>query len=287
MNEWDKSLMVILIAGISILSILALFYTQSTTVNNENPISGLSIGTDKSDIVQETPNIEAPISSLYKKEQNFPGYKYCIFVFDYDKEQYAKDLEWVFKEFCNSSNRYPQIKDFLYNEYKVEIIESNETFVTAWYAGNAKILINKKYQAPKNFDLYLAHEIAHSSVETLNIPDWLNEGIATYSAYRFFDTQSKLTPSWRDDYYSFEYWSPLNATYGVNILGYNHAGYVVKAFIDKYGEGTFKNLLLELDGKIQYYDDIDTKNQKVLDAIRNVTNNQSITLNEIIRPEKY
>ncbi len=217
---------------------------------------------------------------LYKPEKNFEGSKYCIFVFD---EQYAEYIvnKTAYKNFCNLSERFPQIQEFLYNEYKIDMEKNEEWQFPAWYVGDARITLNYKYKSAKNLDLYLAHEIAHSSTESLNLPSWFNEGIAQYSAYKFFGTQFKLTPFWFE---GFEYWNPDTASYAENIAGYQHAGYVVKRLVENYGEDVFKKILVNLNGKISYEEDIDTKNKLVIEAIRLATNNQSINLREVIHP---
>jgi hypothetical protein len=112
------------------------------------------------------------------------------------------------------------------------------------------------------------------------LPTWFSEGIAEYSAYRFFGTQYKLTPFWFE---GFEYWE-TNSSYANNIKGYPHAGYVVRILIEKYGVDAFKQILINLDGKIKRNDNADLKNELVVEAIRDAVNNQSLTLQDILHP---
>ncbi len=219
-------------------------------------------------------------SGLYKEPVSFTGYHYCNFVFDYELEDYAKEQEWIFKKFCNLSENYPVIKDFLYDEYFVDVESSDEWQFSAWYYGGGNIIINNKFKRAKNLDIYIAHEIAHSSTENLNLPTWLDEGIAQYSGYRFFGTQTKLTRFW---FQGIEKWNPNTASVGENIKGYTHSGYIIRYFVEEYGDNFISDLLKELYGKINYEDDIDTKNQKVLSAFRKVTNNENLSLDDILR----
>ena len=222
-------------------------------------------------------------SNLEKKSVDFEGYRYCNFVFNYDMEEYVKKLEWAFKKFCNFSEGYPNIREFLYNEYFVEIEESDEVQFVAWYVGNGKIIINKRFKRGQNFDMYLAHEIAHSAAEALSLPSWLDEGIAQYAAYRFFNVQFKLKWYWFE---GVEKWEPSTASISNNIKGYQHTGYIIRDFVESYGDDFIRDLLKELDGKINYGDDIDKKNQKVFDAIRKIVKNESLSVEEIIHKKK-
>ena len=173
-----------------------------------------------------------------------------------------------------------ELAEFLYNEYKVDVEESDEWQFTAWYAGDGQIYINQKFQDASGLNLqrYLAHEIAHSAAESLYLPTWFDEGIARYSERKFLGTDATLYNRWFD---GFEAWDPNNATYANNIKGYDHAAYVVKTFIETYGVEAFKALLIELDGVIGYSDDTDAKNQKVLSAIRTVTGNSTLSLEDV------
>ena len=223
-------------------------------------------------------------SSLYKKPISFEGYKYCNFVFDVNEEDWVKDNEFVFKKFCDFKTGYPPIKDFLYDEFLILLFNNPDLSLTAaLYVGNARIEVNKKFAEAKNLDFYLAHEIAHSSTETLFLPDWLNEGIAQYSAYRYFGTLGKLNSRYWEGLLK---WDPHTASIGDNIKGYYHSGYVLKMFVKNYGDETFKSLLFELDGKMKAGDSIDIKNIEILNAVRKVTGNQTIELIDIVKPAK-
>jgi len=227
--------------------------------------------------MNNTTSLGEEYSRVYKKPTNFEGYHYCNFVFDSEYENYAKEMEYEFVKFCNLSEKYPLINDFLYDEYAIKI-EQGEWQFSAWYRGEGQIVINKVFMRAKNLDIYIAHEIAHSATETLNLPTWLSEGIAQYSAYHFFGTDIKL--GWYG-FEGFEKWDPNTASYGDNIKGYVHSGYIIRSFVKKYGNEQFKALLKELDNKIDYEDSIDLKNQKVLVAFKIVTKNESLSLNDI------
>jgi hypothetical protein len=237
--------------------------SQNTSLDNKNEMSNMT-----------TPNAK---SCLYKETKAFEGYHYCEFSFDYADEEYAKEMEYEFVKFCNLSEKYPLINDFLYNEYSIRLEDGNWQF-SAWYKGNGEIGINKAFSRAKNLDIYIAHEIAHSSTENLNLPAWLDEGIAEYSAHHFFGTEAKL--NWYG-FDGFEKWNPNTASYGDNIKGYIHSGQIIRSFVREYGEEKFKALLERLDCKINYDDDINTKNQKVLEAFREILNNESLSLEDI------
>jgi len=263
---------------IIILIVLAIFLIilSSQNKNYSKPSPQVNNVAEK----ENSEQTKADYGSLQKEEVNFEGYHYCIFVFDPKYENYTKTQNLIYNEFCNVSERFPQIQEFLYNEYKVDI-EKEEWQTAALYTGNGIIILNDQFKSAKNLDLYLAHEIAHSSTESLNIPAWFSEGIAEYSGYRFYGTQYKLNPFWFDTFAS---WDPSYDTYAINIKGYAHAGFVVRHMIETYGVDSFKKILINLDGKIGYSDNTDTKNQKIVEAVREVTGNQTITLMDIINP---
>jgi hypothetical protein len=244
---------------------------------NAVSINASTIANNTVDQTKTETSLEEKYAGLYKEPISFEGYHYCDFVFDPEYETYAKEMEYEFVKFCNLSEKYPLINDFLYNEYSVKIEQENWQ-VAAAYAGQGQIIINKQFMRAKNLDIYIVHEIAHSATETLNLPTWLNEGIAEYSAYHFFGTESKL--SWYG-FEGFEKWNPSTATYGDNIKGYTHSGYIIKSFVKKYGDESFKALLRDLYGKIDYDDNIDIKNQKVLAAFRDILKNESLSLTDI------
>ena len=228
-------------------------------------------------------NYSTSYPSIFKEPTSFIGYTYCSFVFY--NESYFNKSRFLFKSLCNIS-QYPIIKDFLYDYYSINLIEfDNFTFISAQYVGNGNIEINNHFRHAKNLDLYLAHEVAHSATETLNLPIWLDEGIAQYSSYRYFGTHFKL-----DNVLIYEdilHWDPSYSIseYGDDNRAYAYASYVVKKFVDKYGDTKLRELIIALDGKINFEDSIDVKNQKILEVIQKVTNNPALTIEEIIYPK--
>ncbi len=235
--------------------------------------SNFDLSEENSTNIQQTNS-----NSVFKKPNSFEGYQYCSFVFV--DEDYLDKSGYLFKPLCNISE-YPIIKDFLYDYYSINLVKSEGINFAAYYTGKGNIEISEHFKVAKNLDLYLAHEIAHSSTETLNLPTWLNEGIAEYSAYRYFKTDYKLENLQHKDIL---HWIPSNSPseIGNNIRGYAHSAYIVKKFVVTYGDDKLRELILALDGRINQEDTIDVKNSKVLEVIREVTNNPHLSFEDII-----
>jgi len=244
------------------------------TDNATEEVSHLSSGITGAVIGSE------PTYNSIKKDNSIEGIHYCSFVFDYNDEAYVNKTSYKYKTLCNISE-FPIIGDFLYNQYHVSLVESESSNFAAFYVGNGNIEINKKFKEAKNLDLYLAHEIAHSSTEGLNLPDWLSEGIAEYSAYRYYGTQFKLKRLKHEDIL---HWNPSGSQtdIGDNIRGYSHSAYIVRKFVDTYGDEALKELIIGLNNKIYYEDTIDIKNKKILEVMQEITGNTNLTLEEVI-----
>lgn len=256
---------------IVIIALSIAFYLLGHNSNNE--ITGSFISDTKIDNYENDSPILNQEEIFEENKTEVEGYRYCNFVFDYENEQWAKEQEWIFKDFCNLSDHYPHIKEFLYDEYKVELVDSDNIENPAWYYGGGVIIINKRFRNAKIFDIYFAHEIAHSAAEDLNLPIWLDEGIAQYSAYRFFGTQGKLKRSW---------YKNIETNWDGSLQAYAYAGNIVMNFIETYGEDKFKEFLIDINGKIDLDDPIEVKNKKVLESLRKVTGNENLTLQEIL-----
>lgn len=284
MNKASKFLVFLFVLILVLLVLNFVFDKSRNNVSNEDTqLSPDRVEADRIPVSSD-PEIGITVSpgiSLYKSPIIFEGYKYCSFVFEANEKPYVKDHEYVYEKFCNLSS-YPLIGEFLYSEYNVDLIDQPEWEIAAQYIGKGEIKINRKYKDASNLDLYVAHEIAHSSTETLNLPGWLSEGIAVYSSYRFFDTESKLTPYYFEGFLT---WDPNNSSYSDNVKGYAHCGYVMKKFVDKYGDNAFVNLILELDNKISPNDSIEAKNQKIQDAMKLVSQDNNFVLEDFVKAE--
>lgn len=266
-----KSTVIILVGIILAIAISAFWEFKSPSDSVTGNVVGNSI------ISNTIP--ENNYLGLYKPSLSLEGYRYCNFVFSYENEKYVLSNEGTYKKFCNFTAGYPNIYEFLYNEYSVDLEKSEDWQFSAWYSGEGKVILNDQFKNAKNLDLYLAHEIAHSSTENINLPTWLNEGIAGYASYRFFGTQFKLNRLWLDN---LENWDPNSGSVGDNIRGYTHSGFVIRYYTEKYGDDFIRNLLKEVYGKISYSDTTEVKNQKVLSAFKKVTGNESLTMEDIL-----
>lgn len=233
------------------------------------------------------PYAEQTQAVLYKEPTNFEGYRICSLVFDNSTDkaiEIIKERESTFVRFCNISEGYSGIQEFLYDSYMIEFVNGSDWEYSAWYIGKGRIKINTWHSDSGALALYLAHEIAHSSTEGQNLPPWLNEGIAEYYAARYFGTHARINKFWFDD---FPVWNPLNSTIGENVMGYNHAGYVVRMLVEKYDNNIIKEFLMEINGKIKAEDSVESKNDKVIEALRKVTRDETINLDSVIqRPYK-
>ncbi len=276
--------LLIIILGIGL--IWGLIIMTNPPNKTEEPLTPkYSLIEDITPTLNTSPTTDNPYPSspsVFKISNDQDGYKYCSFIFNWEDEPYINKTSYKFKPLCNISE-YPIIKDFLYDYYLVTLVELDTTNFAAQYAGNGNIEINKHFKVAKNLDLYLAHEIAHSATETLNLPDWLSEGIADYSAYRYFGTQYKLGNMKHKDIL---HWSPSysQSDIGDNIRGYAHSAYIVRKFVDKYGDDKLRELIIALDGKLNFGDSIDVKNQKILEVIQKLTNNSTISMEDIMYP---
>lgn len=220
---------------------------------------------------------------LYKLEKNFEGYKYCIFVFDEEYQSYVEKHEYIFDDFCQIKEKLPHLSDFFYNEYEITFEESDWD-IWASYVGNGKVVINKKYWNLKNLDTALAHEIAHSATEGLDLPIWLNEGIAEYSSYRFRGKEDNIHSLYVKDITTLDFY---NANFRIRINAYMQSAFIVKKMVERFGDSFIRDLLIEINGKFGRDDGVENKNRVILGAIKKVANNESITMEEIIDPKKF
>ncbi len=270
-----KILLVIIFSIVIIISIY--FISNSFTQTNYN-----STNPQDNNSLEKTKIEENNLSGLYKSPTSFEGYRYCSFVVEKENVNLF-NRKRDFQPLCNITKDYPIVHEFFYDTYKIEVDRLGTWQFAAAYFGNGTLILNELYPSPEALALTLAHEITHSATESLNLPPWLNEGIASYLSQRY------LHISYLQGGYYFDgilEWSPnFNSKTEEIVRFYTQTAYAVRKFTEKYGDDSLKNLLIELDGKISRDDDINTKNQKVLETIQKITNNNTITLKDIVNPK--
>ncbi|MBT3298244.1 hypothetical protein HN385_04920 [archaeon] len=232
-------------------------------------------------------NIEEIIDT-FKKTNEYTisdnEFLHCNMIFDKEYENYVDRYDYVFDDFCNVDEKLPYVSDFFYDKYLVLIMDVDEWSNLALYLGDGNIVINKKYWTLKDLDEAIAHEMTHSAIEGLWLPLWLEEGIADYHAFKYVDKIENIRTTSISD---IELWDEYSDDYGTTIKQYIQARYIVRKLVENYDDDIIYNLIIELDGEIDYYDSIEIKNEKVLDAIKKITNDENITLDEIVNPQDY
>jgi hypothetical protein len=206
--------------------------------------------------------------------------KVCIFTFDEKDRAYIDTYAFEYKKICEKWEVFKPIHKFLREEYTVEMSQ-NGVFVAAQYGGQGRIMVNDIYKKDTDIDVTLAHEVTHSAHDGLYPPTWLSEGLATYFEWKFRGNVASLHPVYFGDLAN---WQGNSASY--DIKQYIHSGYIIKSLAEKQGEEVITLLLTELQGKMWHTDSNDVKNEKILTALRKVTENEELTLKEVFHPKR-
>jgi hypothetical protein len=194
----------------------------------------------------------------------------CLFKFSIDRQNYLKTFSYIFSRICEKEGVFDHIDKFLPDSYVIEFINNQGPEWEARYVGNKKIEINKKHWTNTMLAESVVHEMSYSATENLNLPPWLEEGIAIYTERRYQGTSVSLHKAYFKD---LTLWKPSESSFGDNAKAYEHSGYVVKTLIEKYGNEVINDLLSEIKS-----------GKGTLESLKIVTGNPELVIEDVLWP---
>jgi hypothetical protein len=143
----------------------------------------------------------------------------------------------------------------------------NSQFATAGeYYGSGVIFLSQ--ENPYNLSTTIMHELTHSLTDGMNLPTWLNEGVADYYAYRSLGT-SHIKTGYEE---GLEKWGNPDKEEEYDLSEFHEEFYepahtLVQNFAEKYGEEKLRALL-------QYFSEHPLESPESMEAF--LENNQII-----------
>ena len=203
----------------------------------------------------------------------------CVFVVAPEDQEFFSRLEYKVDLACEKAILIQEKLGVPLKPYYPVSFEDDVRFA-ALYAGDGQLVFTYQGISSPGLQYTIIHEMTHSALEDMPLPIWFEEGLAERMPDIAFNRDTTLV---RD----VEGIETLDPFFVENILenniNYRYVNYVAKKFTDKYGETALKETLQIMKEK-DFSWNIKEQNKDLIEAMREATGDNSITLEEIVYP---
>ena len=158
----------------------------------------------------------------------------------------------------------------------------NDSGFSALYNDKGEIIFTYQGISAPGLQYTIIHEMTHSALEDIPLPKWFAEGLSERMADIAFNRDTTLVR----DVNGIENLDPFYVDNIIeNNINYRYANYLVKNFVEKYGQDTLKEVLKTVYEQ-QIYGNAESRNESLVAAVRKVTGDDSITLEDLVYPSE-